>query len=74
MHIEEKGRSVRRPDLTVAVQDHTVSTLPGHRTSDHIEAMRGAERHGFRLFDVDDPEQGIVHVVSPELGIAPCRA
>lgn len=70
-HIEEKGRSVRRPDLTVAVQDHTVSTLPGRRTSDHIEAMRrGARQHGFRLFDVDDPEQGIVHVVSPELGIA----
>jgi 3-isopropylmalate/(R)-2-methylmalate dehydratase large subunit len=70
-HIEEKGRSVRRPDLTVAVQDHTVSTLPGRRTSDHIEAMRrGAKQHGIRLFDVDDPEQGIVHVVSPELGIA----
>lgn len=70
-HIEEKGRNVRRPDLTVAVQDHTVSTLPGRKTSDHIEAMRrGAQQHGFRLFDVGDPEQGIVHVVSPEMGIA----
>jgi len=70
-HIEEKGRHVRRPDLTVAVQDHTVATLPGPRTSAHIEAMRsGAERHGITLLDVDAPEQGIVHVVSPELGIA----
>lgn len=70
-HVEEKGRNVRRPDLTVAVQDHTVSTLPGRKTSDHIEAMRrGAREHGFRLFDVGDPEQGIVHVVSPEMGIA----
>jgi 3-isopropylmalate/(R)-2-methylmalate dehydratase large subunit len=70
--VEAKGRQVRRPDLTVAVLDHTVATAPGlSRSSPLIDAMReGAERHGFNLFDVDGAEQGIVHVVSPELGIA----
>lgn len=70
--VEAKGREVRRPDLTVAVLDHTVATIPGvSRSSPLIEAMRdGAERHGLNLFDVDGAEQGIVHVVSPELGIA----
>lgn len=71
-HIEDKHRSVRRPDLTVAVQDHTVPTRPGGaKSSQHIEAMRsGAQRHGIKLLDVGDAQQGIVHVVSPELGIA----
>lgn len=70
--LDEKGRTVSRPDLTVGVQDHTVSTRPAtNRTSAHIEAMRsGMRRHGVTLIDVDDPAQGIVHVVSPELGIA----
>ncbi|MCK9916016.1 3-isopropylmalate dehydratase large subunit [Microbacteriaceae bacterium K1510] len=70
--LDEKGRTVSRPDLTVGVQDHTVVTLPAkNRTSAHIETMRaGARKHGITLIDVDDPEQGIVHVVSPELGIA----
>jgi 3-isopropylmalate/(R)-2-methylmalate dehydratase large subunit len=71
-HIEDKNRSVRRPDLTVAVQDHTVATQPGlPKASQHIEAMRaGAKRHNLTLLDVGDAQQGIVHVVSPELGIA----
>jgi 3-isopropylmalate/(R)-2-methylmalate dehydratase large subunit len=71
-HIEDKNRSVRRPDLTVCVQDHTVATQPGMpKASQHIEAMRaGAKRHNLMLLDVGDAQQGIVHVVSPELGIA----
>jgi 3-isopropylmalate/(R)-2-methylmalate dehydratase large subunit len=71
-HIEDKNRSVRRPDLTVCVQDHTVPTQPGlPKASQHIEAMRaGARRHNLTLLDVGDAQQGIVHVVSPELGIA----
>ena len=71
-HIEEKSRFVRRPDLTVCVQDHTVATEPGlPKASQHIEAMRaGARRHNLTLLDVGDEQQGIVHVVSPELGIA----
>lgn len=70
--VEEKDRQVRRPDLTIAVLDHTIATAPGlGRSSALIDALRdGAERHGLNLFDVDTPEHGIVHVVSPELGIA----
>jgi 3-isopropylmalate/(R)-2-methylmalate dehydratase large subunit len=70
--LARKGRSVRRPDLVVSIQDHTIATVPGRaRTSEHIEAMRReAKKHGFRMIDVNDAEHGIVHVVSPELGIA----
>jgi 3-isopropylmalate/(R)-2-methylmalate dehydratase large subunit len=71
------GRAVRRPDLTFAVQDHTVSTRPGRSRDDRsdasvfVRAMReNADEFGIRLFDVGDPEQGISHVVAPELGIA----
>lgn len=70
--LEAGGRTVRRPDLTVVVPDHTVPTRPGVPLgSAHIDATRLAtQRHGVRLIDVDDPAHGIVHVVSPELGIA----
>jgi 3-isopropylmalate/(R)-2-methylmalate dehydratase large subunit len=67
---------VRRADLTFAVQDHTVATKPGRDDetnpfgSAFIQAMRdGCRNTGIRLFDIDDPEQGISHVVAPELGI-----
>src|ERR1700683_2809154 len=74
--LEKQGRPIHRPDLTFAVQDHTVSTSAGR--DDHtnpsgtafLKAMReGCRTYGIRLFDIDDPEQGISHVVAPELGI-----
>jgi 3-isopropylmalate/(R)-2-methylmalate dehydratase large subunit len=74
--LEKQGRPVRRADLTFAVQDHTVATKPGRDDetnpsgSAFIKAMRdGCRNSGIRLFDIDDPEQGISHVVAPELGI-----
>ena len=74
--MERQGRPVHRPDLTFAVQDHTVATKPGRDDTTNpsgtafIVAMReGCHKNGIRLFDVDDPEQGISHVVAPELGI-----
>jgi 3-isopropylmalate/(R)-2-methylmalate dehydratase large subunit len=74
--VEKQGRPVRRADLTFAVQDHTVATKPGRDDdtnpsgSAFIKAMRdGCRKNGIRLFDLDDPEQGISHVVAPELGI-----
>jgi 3-isopropylmalate/(R)-2-methylmalate dehydratase large subunit len=74
--IEVAARSVRRPDLTFSVQDHTPSSQPGRSDTtnpagvDFIRAMRaGSRRHNIRLFDIDDPEQGISHVVAPELGL-----
>jgi 3-isopropylmalate/(R)-2-methylmalate dehydratase large subunit len=72
----KQGRPVRRADLTFAVQDHTVATKPGRDDetnpsgSAFIKAMReGCRTNRIRLFDIDDPEQGISHVVAPELGI-----
>jgi 3-isopropylmalate/(R)-2-methylmalate dehydratase large subunit len=74
--LEKQGRPVRRADLTFAVQDHTVATKSGRDDNTNpsgsafIKAMRdGCRKNGIRLFDLDDPEQGISHVVAPELGI-----
>jgi 3-isopropylmalate/(R)-2-methylmalate dehydratase large subunit len=73
--LEQQGRVVRRTDLTFAVQDHSVRTDASRHSPDpaataFTDATRlSAARHGIRLFDVDDPEQGISHVVAPELGL-----
>src|SRR5665213_4184713 len=70
------GRKVRRPELTFGVLDHTVSSAVGRDDQsnpdgvDFIRAMRaGTSRFGIRLFDLDDPFQGISHVVGPEIGL-----
>jgi len=70
--MDKSGRTVRRKDLTMVVQDHTVPTLPGlPLRSSHIDATRlGARKYGVRLIDAAEPEHGISHVISPELGIA----
>lgn len=70
--LDDSERPVRRTDLTLVVQDHTVPTRPGViRVSPHIEATQAAgARHGVMVLDVNSPEHGIVHVVTPELGIA----
>ena len=75
-YLQKQQRKVHRPDLTFAVQDHTVATKPGRDDDTNptgaafIKAMReGTRRNGIRLFDVGDPEQGISHVVAPEVGI-----
>jgi 3-isopropylmalate/(R)-2-methylmalate dehydratase large subunit len=74
--LKKQHRSVRRPDLTFSMQDHTVATRPGRDDNTNpsgaafLKAMReGSRRNGIRLFDIDDPEQGISHVVAPELGM-----
>jgi 3-isopropylmalate/(R)-2-methylmalate dehydratase large subunit len=70
------GRRVRRPELTVGTVDHNVST--GDRRlpiADQISArqvaalVRNARDFGVELFDLESPEQGIVHVIGPELGL-----
>jgi 3-isopropylmalate/(R)-2-methylmalate dehydratase large subunit len=75
-HLEKERRAVHRPDLTFAVQDHTVATKPGRDDETNpsgtafLRSMReGTHRNGIRLFDIDDPEQGISHVVAPEVGM-----
>jgi 3-isopropylmalate/(R)-2-methylmalate dehydratase large subunit len=74
--LAKAGRGVRRPDLTFSSQDHTVSTMPGRTDESYpagaafLRAMReGSRRHGIRVFDLGDPDQGISHVVAPELGM-----
>ena len=74
--LSKRQRPVRRPDLTFSMQDHTVATKPGRDDATNpsgaafLKAMReGSRRNGIRLFDIDDPEQGISHVVAPELGM-----
>ena len=70
------GRPVRRPDLTIATEDHNPPTLdidkpiadPTSRTQ--IEALRhNAKEFGIRIHSLGDIEQGIVHVVGPQLGL-----
>src|SRR6202142_2276739 len=70
------GRKVRQPARTVATVDHNVPTEPrGTPITDVIAARQIAalqancKEFGVRLFDMDSPEQGIVHVIGPELGL-----
>jgi len=70
------GRRVRRPELTVATVDHNVPTTDRHApitdpfSARQIDALRANCREfGIRLYDLDDPDQGVVHVIGPELGL-----
>src|SRR2546430_6284108 len=74
--LEKQHRHVRRPALPSSMQDHPVATKPGRDGTTNpsgaafLKAMRdGSRRNRIRLFDIDDPEQGISHVVAPELGM-----
>ncbi|HEV8670772.1 MAG TPA: 3-isopropylmalate dehydratase large subunit [Candidatus Limnocylindria bacterium] len=67
-------RAVRRPDLTLATMDHNVPTTAATPADDisrkQMEAMaRNARDFGIRLYPMGAPEQGIVHVISPQLGL-----
>ncbi|NVO15036.1 MAG: 3-isopropylmalate dehydratase large subunit [Rhodoplanes sp.] len=70
------GRRPAQPGLVFGVMDHTVDTKPTRSESTagggtFIETFRQRiAQAGIRAFDLDDPRQGIVHVVSPEQGIA----
>ncbi len=75
--LAEAGRPVADPARVFAVTDHIVDTRPG-RTDKTLmpggqafitETRAAAKAAGITLFDVNDPDQGIVHVISPELGI-----
>jgi 3-isopropylmalate/(R)-2-methylmalate dehydratase large subunit len=70
------GRRVRRPDLTVATVDHNVPTtdrslpITDPIAAKQIETLRNNCREfSVPLFDIDSAEQGIVHVIGPELGL-----
>lgn len=70
------GRGLRRPDLTIATEDHNVPTIaidkpiadPTSRTQ--VDTLRrNCEEFGVRLYPMGDIDQGIVHVVGPQLGL-----
>jgi 3-isopropylmalate/(R)-2-methylmalate dehydratase large subunit len=70
------GRDVRRPDLTLATEDHNIPTLdvdkpiadPVSRTQ--VETLRrNCEEFGVRLHPLGDLDQGIVHIIGPQLGL-----
>ncbi|HZP72281.1 MAG TPA: 3-isopropylmalate dehydratase large subunit [Gaiellaceae bacterium] len=69
------GRRVRRPDLTVATMDHNVPTVDGPITDplakQQLDALRAnCDQFGVRLFATGSGQEGIVHVIGPELGIS----
>ncbi|OLT46244.1 3-isopropylmalate dehydratase large subunit [Saccharomonospora sp. CUA-673] len=70
------GRTVRRPDLTIATEDHNVPTVdielpiadPVSKTQ--VDTLRrNCDEFGIRLHPMGDAEQGIVHVIGPQLGL-----
>lgn len=78
--LRQAGRKVRRPDLTIATEDHNVPTV-GVKTGELTEIQEptsrlqvstlrdNAEEFGIRLHSMGDIEQGIVHTVGPQLGL-----
>ncbi len=74
--LRQAGRTVRRPDLTVATADHNVPTTDRRLpiadliAAKQIETLRNnCSEFRIQLFDIYSPEQGIVHVIGPELGL-----
>ncbi len=70
------NRTVRRPDLTIATMDHNVPTKDrGLPILDQTSAIqihtleKNCKEFGIQLFDMNSPNQGIVHVIGPQLGI-----
>jgi len=74
--LELAGRRVRRPELTVATMDHDVPTLnPDGPITDPLAAeqmarlRKNCEAHGITLYPLGSAEQGVVHVIGPQLGL-----
>ena len=70
------GRKIRRPERTVATVDHNVPTtsrslpITDEIARQQIDTLRrNCQEFGIRFFDLDDRDQGIVHVIGPELGL-----
>ena len=74
--LAEKGYTVHSPELTFLTPDHAVATDPRRHTDSNPtggrllrEMRRGAFAAGITLFDLGGEDQGIVHVIGPELGL-----
>ena len=73
--LDQARRKVRRPDLTVATVDHAIPTtsrslgIRDPQSKKQVDTLKAnTEKHGITFFGLDDPRQGIVHVVGPENG------
>ena len=77
-NLENENRAVRNPSHVFCTMDHIVDTFPGRGDETLmpsgkefiISTRSSAKKTGINFFDLGDPNQGIVHVVSPEQGIA----
>ena len=74
--LRDRGLKVRRPDKTVATLDHSIPTVdPSLRIEDDLAAKQiqtleeNTRAFGVRLYGMDHPHRGIVHVIGPELGL-----
>ena len=74
--LRQAGRKVRRPDRTFGTVDHNVPTTDRNLpiadaiAAKQVETLRrNCDEFGIQLFDIHSPEQGIVHVIGPELGL-----
>ncbi|MEX1045843.1 MAG: 3-isopropylmalate dehydratase large subunit [Actinomycetota bacterium] len=67
------GRTVRRPDLSLATMDHNVPTIAGPEEPISVKQMealvRNCEEFGIKLYPRGDLGQGIVHVIGPQMGV-----
>ena len=76
LDLKSRNLTVHSPELTFATPDHTISSAPGRAGTSKIglellAALRvETTASGIQLFDVDQPGQGIVHVIGPELGLS----
>lgn len=77
--LRERNLRVHRPESVVAVIDHNVPTVPGRRLADVVDGQsvmcietmeENCRDFGVKLLDMDDEDQGIVHVIAPELGLS----
>jgi 3-isopropylmalate/(R)-2-methylmalate dehydratase large subunit len=76
--LKAAGRAIVDPTRVFCTMDHIVDTAPGRGDRTRVpggeafilETRAATQEAGIRLFDVGDPDQGIVHVIAPELGIA----
>jgi 3-isopropylmalate/(R)-2-methylmalate dehydratase large subunit len=76
LDLKSRGLEVHNPELIFATPDHAISTAQGRAGTSKIglellSALRAeTSASGIRMFDVDQPGQGIVHVIGPELGLS----
>ena len=76
LDLKSRNLSVHNPELTFATPDHAISTARGRSGTSKIgqELLAGLRTEtsavGIEMFDIDEPGQGIVHIIGPELGLS----